>query len=186
MQNPIIDFSNFSFQYRAQSNPTLIDINLKINSGEKIIIAGPSGSGKSTLGYCINGLIPHFYKGNISGNLWIEGQNAANLKIFDISKFVGTVLQDSDGQFVAQTVGDDIAFALENDAIDQKEMISRVEKTSRLVDIHTHLGSTPKELSGGQKQRVSLAGVLIDQVNILLFDEPLANLDPATGRYAWN
>jgi len=184
MQNPIIDFSNFSFQYRAQSNPTLIDINLKINSGEKIIIAGPSGSGKSTLGYCINGLIPHFYKGNISGNLWIEGQNAANLKIFDISKFVGTVLQDSDGQFVAQTVGDDIAFALENDAIDQKEMISRVEKTSRLVDIHTHLGSTPKELSGGQKQRVSLAGVLIDQVNILLFDEPLANLDPATGRYA--
>jgi energy-coupling factor transport system ATP-binding protein len=184
MQNPIIDFSNFSFQYRAQSNPTLIDINLKINSGEKIIIAGPSGSGKSTLGYCINGLIPHFYKGNISGNLWIEGQNAANLKIFDISKFVGTVLQDSDGQFVAQTVGDDIAFALENDAIDQKEMISRVEKTSRLVDIHTHLGSTPKELSGGQKQRVSLAGVLIDQVNILLFDEPLANLDPATGKYA--
>ena len=184
MQKPIIEFSNFSFQYRAQLNPTLVDINLIINSGEKIVIAGPSGSGKSTLGYCINGLIPHYYKGNMSGSLWIKGQNAENLKIFDISKFVGTVLQDSDGQFVAQTVGDDIAFALENDAVDQKEMISRVEKTSRLVEIHTHLGSTPKELSGGQKQRVSLAGVLIDQVNILLFDEPLANLDPATGRYA--
>ncbi len=184
MQKPIIEFTNFNFQYRAQSNPTLIDINLIIHSGEKIIIAGPSGSGKSTLGYCINGLIPHYYKGNISGSLWIEGQNSENLKIFDISKYVGTVLQDSDGQFVAQTVGEDIAFALENDAIDQKEMISRVEKTSRLVDINSHLGSTPRELSGGQKQRVSLAGVLIDRVNILLFDEPLANLDPATGRYA--
>ncbi|MHC1771960.1 MAG: ABC transporter ATP-binding protein [Flexilinea sp.] len=184
MAKPAIDFINFSFQYRAQAKPTLTDINLKINRGEKVLIAGPSGSGKSTLGHCINGLIPHYYKGQITGSLSIAGRDANALEIFDRSKLIGTVLQDSDGQFVGQTVGEDIAFALENDCIDQKEMIPRVAKASRMVDIDSHLGAIPKELSGGQKQRVSLAGVLVDDVEILLFDEPLANLDPATGRYA--
>lgn len=184
MAKPAIDFINFSFQYRAQAKPTLTDINLKINQGEKILIAGPSGSGKSTLGHCINGLIPNYYKGQITGSLFIAGRNADKLEIFDRSKLIGTVLQDSDGQFVGQTVGEDIAFVLENDCIDQEEMIPRVAKASRMVDIDSHLGALPKELSGGQKQRVSLAGVLVDDVEILLFDEPLANLDPATGRYA--
>ncbi len=184
MKIPAIEFINFGFHYRAQEQPTLKNINLTIQTGEKILIAGPSGSGKSTVAHCINGLVPHYYKGEISGELRINGVDARSLSLFDKSKQIGTVLQDSDGQFVGQTVAEDIAFALENDCIPQAEMILRVADVSRIVDIHRHLASAPQEISGGQKQRVSLAGVLVDDVDILLFDEPLANLDPATGQYA--
>ena len=183
-KQPIIDFQNFSFQYYSQAEPTLHDINLKIYPGEKILIVGPSGSGKSTLGYCLNGLIPFSYKGEMKGSLTIKGQATCDQDIFKLSKIIGTVLQDSDGQFVGLTVGEDIAFALENDNIPHGEMHDRVEKVSRMVDMQDWLGASPFELSGGQKQRTSLAGVLIDDVDILLFDEPLANLDPATGKTA--
>ncbi len=179
-----VEFKDFTFQYRAQSESTLRHINLRIEKGQKVMIAGPSGSGKSTIGHCINGLIPHYYKGNIEGELYINGQNTAEMDIFELSKHVGTVLQDSDCQFVGMTVAEDIAFALENDLVPQSEMKDRVAKTAKLVGIDTHLASHPQELSGGQKQRVSLAGVMVDDVSILLFDEPLANLDPATGKSA--
>ncbi len=184
MQNPVVEFIDFGFHYQAQSEPTLKSINLQIEKGEKILIAGPSGSGKSTLGYCINGLIPHFYKGQTTGKLLINGQDTKDKEIFDLSKMVGTVLQDADGQFIGLTVGEDIAFSLENECIPQEEMIERVKKVSGIVHIENHLKSSPQELSGGQKQRVALGGVLVDNVDILLFDEPLANLDPATGKYA--
>ncbi len=179
-----VEFKDFTFQYRAQSESTLRHINLRIEKGQKVMIAGPSGSGKSTIGHCINGLIPHYYKGNIEGELYINGQNTAEMDIFELSKHVGTVLQDSDCQFVGMTVAEDIAFALENDLVPQSEMKDRVAKTAKLVGIDTHLANHPQELSGGQKQRVSLAGVMVDDVSILLFDEPLANLDPATGKSA--
>lgn len=182
MNEPIISFKNYTFKYRAQSKPTLHDICLDIYPGEKILIAGPSGSGKSTLGSCINGLIPSQYPGEAEGSLYIDGMDASQAGIFDLSKSVGTVLQDSDGQFIALTVGEDIAFAMENDCVPQGEMISRVKEVSELVDMQEHLGNAPYALSGGQKQRVSLAGVLVDKVKILLFDEPLANLDPAAGK----
>ncbi len=180
----IIEFQDFSFQYFSQAEPTLYDINLKIFPGEKILIVGPSGSGKSTLGRCLNGLIPFSYKGVINGSLKINGIETTNLDIFNLSKLIGTVLQDSDGQFVGLTVGEDIAFALENDNVVQNEMLARVTDVARMVDMQNWLTSSPYELSGGQKQRTSLAGVLIDDVPILLFDEPLANLDPATGKTA--
>ncbi|NMB62566.1 MAG: ABC transporter ATP-binding protein [Chloroflexi bacterium] len=180
----IINFDHFTFQYYSQAEPTLHDINLKIYPGEKILIIGPSGSGKSTLGHCINGLIPFAYKGEISGSLTIHGRDTRQLNIFELSKMVGTVLQDSDGQFVGLTAGEDIAFALENDCIQHDAMHERVHKVAEMVDMHELLGSSPFELSGGQKQRTSLAGVMIDEVDILLFDEPLANLDPATGKKA--
>jgi len=180
----IIEFDHFTFQYFSQSEPTLHDINLKIYPGEKILIVGPSGSGKSTLGHCINGLIPFSYKGEITGKLTIRGQDTRDLNIFELSKLVGTVLQDSDGQFVGLTAGEDIAFALENDNIKHNVMHERVQKVARMVDMDPLLTSSPFELSGGQKQRTSLAGVMIDDVDILLFDEPLANLDPATGKKA--
>jgi len=180
----IIDFQDFSFQYFSQAEPTLNGINLKIHPGEKILIVGPSGSGKSTLGRCLNGLIPFSYKGVISGSLKINGIETTNLDIFSLSKLIGTVLQDSDGQFVGLTVGEDIAFALENDNVIHAEMHARVTDVARMVDMQNWLTSSPYELSGGQKQRTSLAGVLIDDVPILLFDEPLANLDPATGKTA--
>lgn len=183
-KEPVIEFKDFSFQYYSQAEPTLYDINLTIYKEEKVLIVGPSGSGKSTLGHCLNGLIPFAYKGNISGSLKINGVETRDGNIFELSKKVGTVLQDSDGQFVGLTVGEDIAFALENDCVEQQEMKETVRKMADMVDMGTLLNSSPFELSGGQKQRVAFAGVMADDVEILLFDEPLANLDPATGKTA--
>ncbi|MEA4875697.1 ABC transporter ATP-binding protein [Anaerorhabdus sp.] len=184
MSNPVIQFKDFSFQYYSQAEPTLHNINLTINQGEKILIVGPSGSGKSTLGNCLNGLIPFAYKGSIQGSLLVNDIETKNSTVFDLSKQIGTVLQDSDGQFVGLSVAEDIAFALENDNVPQSTMKLKVEKIAELVSMETLLQNNPFELSGGQKQRVSLAGVMVDDVDILLFDEPLANLDPATGKTA--
>lgn len=181
---PIIQFKNFSFKYRAQIDPTLHDINLDIYKGEKILIVGPSGCGKSTLANCINGLVPFAYSGDITGEYKIAGKNPKDLGIFGLSKIVGTVMQDTDGQFIGLTVAEDIAFALENDCVNQKEMFKKVDDVANIVEVSTLLSHAPAELSGGQKQRVSMAGVMIDDVDILLFDEPLANLDPATGKTA--
>lgn len=183
-KKPVIEFQNFSFQYFSQAEPTLRDINLTIYEGEKVLIVGPSGSGKSTLGSCINGLIPFAYRGEIKGSLTICGEPTEKMSIFDRSKKVGTVLQDSDGQFVGLTVGEDIAFALENDCMAQPEMRENVKKIAHMVDMGELLTASPFELSGGQKQRVAFAGVMVDDVDVLLFDEPLANLDPATGKTA--
>jgi len=177
----IVEFKNFSFQYDSQKNPTLKNINLKISKGEKVLIVGLSGSGKSTLGNCINGLIPFVYTGKIEGECLVGGENIEKGSISKLSKTVGTVLQDTDGQFVGLTVGEDIAFAMENDNIETSIMHQRVEKVANELVITDLLTHEPSALSGGQKQRVSLAGVLVDDVDILLFDEPLANLDPATG-----
>ena len=184
MNDTVIAFHNFGFQYYEQSEPTLYDINLEIHKGEKILIAGPSGSGKSTLGNCLNGLIPNAYRGTITGSLTVDGIDTKNASLFDLSQKVGTVLQDSDGQFIGLSVAEDIAFALENDCILQEEMKERVKKISQIVDIEHRLENNPHDLSGGQKQRVSLAGVMVGDADILLFDEPLANLDPKTGKVA--
>ena len=180
----IISFEDFGFQYTAQAEPTLYDINLKIRKGEKVLIAGPSGCGKSTLAHCINGLVPGSYPGKFTGKLLVGGKNALDLGIFGLSDIVGTVLQDSDGQFIGLTVAEDIAFALENDCIPTEEMHREVEKIAKLVDVERVLKHAPHEISGGQKQRVGLGGVMVNQVDVLLFDEPLANLDPATGKQA--
>ena len=179
---PIIEFNDYSFKYRAQKEPTLKNINLKIYPGEKVLIVGPSGSGKSTLAHCLNGLVPFSYPGESSGLLKIKGKDPREEGIFGMSKMVGTVLQDTDGQFIGLTVAEDIAFALENECISQKEMHQSVAETARELDLEDLLDHAPGELSGGQKQRVSMAGVMIDRVEILLFDEPLANLDPASGK----
>ena len=183
-RKPIISFRNFSFQYRAQKRPTLTDIELEIYPGERVLIAGPSGSGKSTLAGCINGLNPFSNPGECTGTLTVDGVDAPHSSLFELSAHVGTVLQDPDGQFIGLTVGEDIAFALENSCTPQDEMHAITRHAAELVGIENHLGYAPHELSGGQKQRVSLAGVMVDQVRILLFDEPLANLDPATGKQA--
>ena len=180
----IISFEDFGFQYDAQAEPTLYDINLQIRKGEKVLIAGPSGCGKSTLAHCINGLVPGSYPGKISGKLTVAGKDAVELGLFGLSKIIGTVLQDSDGQFIGLTVAEDIAFALENDCVPTEEMRRQVEKVAELVDVKGVLHHAPHEISGGQKQRVGLGGVMVGQVDVLLFDEPLANLDPATGKQA--
>ena len=184
MKKPVIEFVDFTFQYRAQAKPTLNNINLTIYEGEKVLIVGPSGSGKSTLSNCINGLVPFSNEGEISGSLKVKGKETKEMSIFELSNSVGTVLQDPDGQFIGLTVGEDIAFKLENDCVSQEEMKEKVKVVSEIVGIDTHLSSAPYSLSGGQKQRVTLAGVMVGDVDILLFDEPLASLDPATGKSA--
>lgn len=177
-----IEFSNFSFRYESLDKPTLKNINLRIEKGEKIVIIGPSGSGKSTLGQCLNGLIPHAIKGETSGKLTINGQDTAPFDMHQFTEQVGTVLQDTDSQFVGLSIGEDIAFALENQLMSNIDMYPLVKATAKMVDLEQMLDRSPHDLSGGQKQRVSLAGILVDDVDILLFDEPLAALDPKTGK----
>ncbi|WFD12173.1 ABC transporter ATP-binding protein [Tepidibacter hydrothermalis] len=178
----IISFKDFTFKYKSLSKPTLNNINLDIQRGEKVLIAGPSGSGKSTLAHCINGLIPFSYDGDITGELVIDNINPYKTSIFEISKRVGTILQDQDGQFIGLSVGEDIAFYFENENIEQVKMKEEVIRAAKLVDMMKYIDCSPYELSGGQKQRVSLGGILTTQAEILLFDEPLANLDPASGK----
>jgi len=184
MKKPVIEFRDFSFQYFAQAEPTLHNINLTVYEGEKVLIVGPSGSGKSTLGHCMNGLIPFSYRGEITGSVKVCGIETKEADIFTLSRHVGTVLQDSDGQFVGLSVGEDIAFALENDCVPQAQMKQTVQAVADIVDMGSLLKFSPYELSGGQKQRVAFAGVMVNNAPILLFDEPLANLDPATGKTA--
>ena len=186
MKKPVIEFKNFSFQYRAQESPTLNNINLTIYEGEKILIVGPSGCGKSTIANCINGLVPFLYVGDTNGSLKVNGKETSDLSIAKLSNEVGTVLQDPDGQFIGLTVAEDIAFKLENECVSQEDMIRKVDMVSKIVGVDTYLDASPHSLSGGQKQRVTLAGVMISDVNILLFDEPLASLDPATGKTSIN
>ena len=182
MKEAMIELKDFSFQYKAQSEPTLKNLNLTIYKGEKVLIVGPSGSGKSTIGQCLNGIIPNIYKGTSSGQFLIQGKEAFDLSIYEKSHLVSTVLQDTDGQFIGLSVAEDLAFALENDMVELESMKSRVHTWAERLDLSKLLDHRPQDLSGGQKQRVSLAGVLIDESPILLFDEPLANLDPKSGQ----
>ena len=177
-----ISFNQFTFQYDAQAEATLKDISFDIVKGEKVLILGPSGSGKSTLAQCLNGIIPNIHKGQAQGQVRIAGQNIFKQSIYDKSQLVSTVLQDPDGQFIGLTVAEDLAFALENDCANQSEMKDKVALWAERLDLTSLLNYRPQDLSGGQKQRVSLAGVLIDESPILLFDEPLANLDPKSGQ----
>ena len=180
---PIIEFQNFSFKYRSQKEPTLKDINLAIYPGEKVLIVGPSGSGKSTLAHCINGLVPFSYAGDITGTYRIKGEDPAKLGIFGLSKSVGTVLQDTDGQFIGLTVAEDIAFALENDRVEYHEMRGCVDKAADAVDVKDLLDHAPGALSGGQKQRVAAARALITNPKLILADEPTGALDSKSSRY---
>ena len=184
MKKPVIEFKDFSFRYKSQNEPTLHDINLTIYEGEKVLILGPSGSGKSTIGNCINGLIPFSYEGEIKGSLKVSGIETQEANIFTISNHVGTVLQDSDAQFVGLSVGEDIAFSLENDAVARSIMLEKVKNVATIVSMQDFLEQVPYHLSGGQKQKVSLAGIMHNDVSTLLFDEPLAALDPAMGMTA--
>ena len=181
MTEPIIEFKDFSFKYNSQAEPTLKNINLKINKGEKILLAGPSGSGKSTIGRCLNGLIPNINQGEVKGKCLVNGKDITSTSLFDFSFTTSTILQDADSQFIGLTVGEDIAFALENDCQPKDKMHQTVNQWADELKIKELLTQSPQSLSGGQKQIVALTGVLVDESPILLFDEPLANLDPASG-----
>ncbi|MDR1893778.1 MAG: ABC transporter ATP-binding protein, partial [Spirochaetales bacterium] len=184
MKKPVIQFTEFGFQYKAQKNPTLTGINLTIYEGEKALILGASGSGKTTLANCINGLIPFSYPGRITGSCRVRGRETRELSVFELSRDVGTVLQDSNAQFVGLSVGEDMAFSLENDCVNRKTMHERVRRNAGAVDMEAFLAAQPFHLSGGQKQKAALGGVLGEETRIFIFDEPLASLDPKTGAAA--
>lgn len=177
-------FEDVSFQYGNLDQPTLHNIDLSIEEGEKVLITGKSGSGKSTLAHCINGLIPFTYQGELKGRVLVNGKEPSKLSLFEMGSHVGSILQDQDCQFVGLSAGEDVAFALENDCISTKEMHEIVDRALAQVDMLQHKNQPPQSLSGGQKQKVAIAGILAMDVPILLFDEPLANLDPASGKKA--
>lgn len=181
-EQPLIELRGCSFQYRAQAEPTLHDIDLVVRRGEKVAIVGASGSGKSTLLRVLNGMVPHHHRGTITGSVRVAGQDPAEVPLVETARVVGTVLQDSNSQFVGLSVAEDIAFSLENQQVPTDEMPERIARAARLAGIEDRLEDSPHDLSGGQKQRVAIAGVLVDEVDVLLLDEPLANLDPAAGR----
>lgn len=181
MKKPVIEFRDFGMRYASQQKPTLYDINLTIYEGEKVLILGPSGSGKSTLGSCLNGLLPFSVKAEFTGSLKVMGDETRSLDIHKLSNRVGTVMQDSDCQFAGLTVGEDVAFSLENDCVPRPVMLEKVRRALGIVGMERFTAHTPFSLSGGQKQKVSLAGVMHNDVGILLFDEPLAALDPQAG-----
>ncbi|MGL5350188.1 MAG: ABC transporter ATP-binding protein [Cetobacterium sp.] len=180
----VVEFKDFTFKYVNQLEPTLKNINLEIKKGEKVLIAGPSGSGKSTLGSCLNGIVPFSKEGGFKGTLTVNGIEPYETSIFDISKNVGTVLQDQDGQFIGLTVGEDVSFIDENNLVPQEEMIRDTRSALSTVAMESFINHSPGELSGGQKQSVSLAGIMRSSADVLLFDEPLANLDPYSGKHA--
>lgn len=180
----VVEFKDFTFKYINQLEPTLKNINLEIKKGEKVLIAGPSGSGKSTLGSCLNGIVPFSKEGGFKGTLTVKNIEPYESSIFEISNLVGTVLQDQDGQFIGLSVGEDVSFIDENNLIPQSEMIKNTEKALSEVGMESFINHSPQELSGGQKQSVSLAGIMRSPAEILLFDEPLANLDPYSGKHA--
>ena len=181
MTTPIIDLQHVTFKYHAQAEPTLHDVSLQIFPGEKVLIAGASGSGKTTLLRLLNGLIPHAYTGDLTGELTLNGRAILDQTLSELSLQAGTVLQDSDAQFVGLTVAEDIAFALENDHRPVAEIKQAVATWARRFGLGARLDLAPQMLSGGQKQRTAMAGVLVDDGKLLLFDEPLASLDPAAG-----
>jgi len=179
-----IVFENVTFKYNNLDEPTLRNIDLSIEEGEKVLITGKSGSGKSTLAHCINGLIPFTYKGEIEGRITVNGKEPKSLSLFAMGTQVGSILQDQDCQFVGLSSGEDVAFALENDCVPPEEMGLVVDRALGQVDMQDHKNQPPQNLSGGQKQKVAIAGILAMDVPVLLFDEPLANLDPAGGKKA--
>ncbi len=174
----MINLKELEVKYQKLNNPTLKSINLQISNGQKVLILGPSGSGKSTLGKVLNGLIPNSINGQISGQNTIDNLHFGEASIFELSTKIGTIMQDQDSQFVGLNVAEDIAFYLENLAIPVDLMHKKVDSVIDILEVNDIKDTDPSRLSGGEKQKVSLAGVLVNDVDTLLLDEPLANLDP--------
>ena len=175
-----IEIKGLSFRYVRSEVFALKNVDLVVNEGEKLLILGPSGCGKTTLLRCINGLIPHRYRGELLGTVKVFGENVAETPIHKISLKVGTVLQDPESQFVGISVEEDVAFGLENLRFSREEMRRLVAESLSVVGLTGMEQRAPHEMSGGQKQKVALAGVLAMRPSVILFDEPLANLDPAS------
>lgn len=181
MTDSVLQFKDLSFRYHSQAEETLKNLNFTIQKGSKTLVLGPSGSGKSTLIALINALVTE-KEGEIDGQVFINNEDQAGTDSFDRSLLVGTILQDTDRQFVGLTVAEDIAFVLENEAEAVEKLRAAVANIADKLGLTNLLPLGPEALSGGQKQRVAMAGVLVGNSPILVLDEPLASLDPQTGQ----
>jgi energy-coupling factor transporter ATP-binding protein EcfA2 len=181
MKNPnLLTIEELNFRYLIREEPALQNINLSFSSGEVSLIAGASGCGKTTMIRCINGLIPHSYRGEKSGLIRINGQDLAPLKLAEISQKIGTVLQDPERQILGTKVVNEVAFGLENLGFERRDILERVDESLARLKISHLRDRDTFSLSGGEKQKVALSGVLAMRPEILLLDEPLASLDPAS------
>jgi energy-coupling factor transporter ATPase len=174
----IIETRNLTYTYPGATKPSIKKVSITINKGDFVILTGPSGCGKTTLCRCFNGLIPHFYNGNLEGKIEVAGLNVADHKIHELARHVGLVFQNPENQLFALSVEKDVAFGLENFAMPRDEMRKRVDWALQMAGITELSERPPHELSGGQQQRVAIASVLAMQPDIMILDEPTSFLDP--------
>ncbi len=174
----VIETKNLTYTYPGGTKPSIRDVSIKIEKGEFTLITGPSGCGKTTLCRCFNGLIPHFYQGELKGEITVAGINVAEHPIYELAKHVGLVFQNPENQLFALSVEKDVAFGLENLGVPREEMHKRVDWALKLAGIYDLRERPPHELSGGQQQRVAIASVLAMQPEVIVLDEPTSFLDP--------
>ncbi len=182
-QSPLV-IETLSFQYRTRPEKAIEKISFDLKPGEMLLIAGSSGCGKTTLARCINGLIPRSYKGERAGKVLLHGKDVSEMQIADVAQTVGTLLQDPERQIVASNVFNEVAFGPENLGLPREEILSRVDAAVKRLKIEHLLERETFNLSGGEKQKVALAGLLAMNPSILMLDEPLASLDPASAHEA--
>ncbi|HET9085882.1 MAG TPA: ABC transporter ATP-binding protein [Candidatus Limnocylindrales bacterium] len=177
---PIVEVEGLTFRYRRATEPAIRDVSLTVSPGEIVLVAGPSGCGKSTLIRAINGLIPHAYSGELTGTVKVDGQSTSELKLRDLARTIGTVLQDPAKQIVGAMVESELAFGPENMGVPREEIRHRIREVAEQAGIQKLLGRETSALSGGERQLLAVAGILMLRPRLLVVDEPLANLDPAT------
>lgn len=177
---PIIETKNLTYTYPGASRPSISDVSIKVEKGQFVLITGPSGCGKTTLCRTFNGLIPHFYQGELKGEITVAGQDATKHPTYEMAKHVGLVFQNPENQLFALSVEKDVAFGLENLGFPREEMRKRVDWALNLTGIYDLRERSPHEMSGGQQQRVAIAAVLAMQPEIIVLDEPTSFLDPSS------
>jgi energy-coupling factor transporter ATPase len=178
----VIETKNVTYTYPGGAKPSITNVSLKIEKGEFTLITGPSGCGKTTLCRCFNGLIPHFYQGELEGEITVAGANVVEHQIYELAKHVGLVFQNPENQLFALSVEKDVAFGLENLGVPREEMRKRVDWALNLTGIYDLRERAPHELSGGQQQRVAIASVLAMQPEVIILDEPTSFLDPLSAK----
>jgi energy-coupling factor transporter ATPase len=174
----IIEIKNLSYTYPGATKPSINDVSINVEKGEFVLITGPSGCGKTTLCRCFNGLVPHFYQGELKGQVTVAGMDTSKHQTYEMAKYVGLVFQNPENQLFALSVEKDVAFGLENLGVPRKEMRERVDWALNLAGIYDLRERSPHEVSGGQQQRVAIASVLAMQPEIIVLDEPTSFLDP--------
>jgi energy-coupling factor transporter ATP-binding protein EcfA2 len=174
----IIETRGLTYTYPGASKPSIHDVSIKVEKGEFVLITGPSGCGKTTLCRCFNGLVPHFYQGELTGEILVAGNDITKHQTHEMAKYVGLVFQNPENQLFALSIENDVAFGLENLGFNREEMRKRVDWALNLTGIYDIRERSPHEVSGGQQQRVAIAAVLAMQPEIIVLDEPTSFLDP--------